>query len=114
MSLTEEQLTEIRDRCFEPKGEWATSRIERVLGAARIRPWERVLDLGCSSGTFSFHTLKAGANTISLDRDPITLTIGREAARIIGDVRLNSVCGDALAVPFANDFFDVVINADFI
>ncbi len=114
MPVTEEQLNEIRDRCFEPKGEWATSRIERVLGAAGIRPGERVLDLGCSSGTFSFHTVKSGANTISLDRDPITLRIGREAALIIGGVRLNSVCGDALALPFANGFFDVVINADFI
>jgi SAM-dependent methyltransferase len=114
MSLSEEQLTEIRDRCFEPKGDWATSRVERVLDAARILPGERVLDLGCSSGTFSFHTLKAGANTISLDRDLITLTIGREAALIIGGIRLNSVCGDALAVPFADGFFDVVINADFI
>ena len=114
MKLKPEDLAEMRDRYFEPKGYWATSRIERVIGAAEIRPGDLILDLGCARATFSFHAMKVGGRPISLDRDPIALFEGREGARIIGGRELVPVCGDALQLPFADNFFDIIINADFI
>jgi SAM-dependent methyltransferase len=114
MTISEEELAEVRDHYFEPKGEWAESRVERVLEAAQVRKDDRVLDLGCSLGAFSFHTRRLGANTIGLDRDAATLAVGREAAWILAKIQLTPVCGDALQLPFANGAFDVVINSDFI
>lgn len=112
--LTEAKLAEIRDLYFEPKAEWATSRIDRVLGAAQLRKGERVLDLGSSQGTFSFHALRLGAEPFGIDRNPVILGLGREAARRIAGIELPLICADALALPFPDKTFDVVINADFI
>jgi SAM-dependent methyltransferase len=114
MTITEQELAEIRDNYFEPKGEWAESRIDRVLNAAQVHAGDRVLDLGCSIGAFSFHTRRLGANTIGLDRDAASLGTGREAAWILAKIQLTPVCGDALNLPFADNTFNIVINSDFI
>ena len=114
MPLSEDELKEVRDHYFEPRNEWGISRVERVLEAAQIQPGERILDLGCSQGTFSYHAIKRGGQAFGLDRDHVTLNFGCKAARQIGNITLSPVCADALASPFSDNTFDLVINADFI
>lgn len=114
MTITGPELAEIRDLYFEPKGEWAENRIDRVMQAAQIAAGDRVLDVGCSAGSFSFHAKRRGAEPVGLDRDWNQLDLGRQAGHIVANVELTFVCGDALQLPFASGSFDAVINADFI
>ncbi len=113
-SITEDLLSEIRDSYIAPKGDWAESRIERVMRAAGIQSGEKVLDLGCAWGTFCFHSTQAGALGIGLDWSETTLRIGREVTLRVAGVLVPRVCGDAGKLPFRDEAFDVVINADFI
>lgn len=108
------KIQTIRDEYYEPKGEWATSRVLRVMQAAGLTRDEVVLDLACNMGTFSYHSKAAGAKPVGLDRNFAALTEGREISQIVGGVLTPRVCADAQTLPFASDTFDVVINADFI
>lgn len=103
-----------RDFYFQPSGEWARTRVARILEAAAVRPGERILDLGCSLGCFSFHAHKAGGLPIGLDRDLPVLQDGREIQRMLGESPTPRICGDATALPFRPEFFDLVLNIDFI
>lgn len=119
-TLGSEELRHIVDFYLEPKNEWARSRIERVMASLSIkkpapgRPGERILDLGCANGTFSFHAKNAGGWPVGLDRDIVVLKKGREASLAVGGFATPRVCGDARRLPFRTNSFDVVINADFI
>ncbi|MEK8023101.1 MAG: class I SAM-dependent methyltransferase [Candidatus Hydrogenedentota bacterium] len=109
-----EPLKHIIDFYLDPKTEWGRSRIRRVMEALALSPGERVLDLGCATGTFSFHSFRAGCRPVGLDRDAEVLRTGRGAAMEFAGVSTPRVCGDALRLPFRDGAFDVVINADFI
>lgn len=112
--LAPEKLAHLREHYFEPRGEWARARIARVLAAATPRAGERVLDLGCANGTFSFHASRAGARPVGVDRDAAVLAEGRVAAAALGGAATPRVCGDCARLPFRAGAFDLVINADFI
>jgi SAM-dependent methyltransferase len=114
MTVSEKQIREIRDGYLEPRGEWATSRVQRVLDAASVQPGERVLDLACNMGTFSFHTRQYGTRPIAVDRNYTALVEGREISTIVGAYAAPRVQSDALNLPFLDATFDIVINADFI
>ena len=108
------RIRELRDLYFEPKGEWATNRVERVMKAASLTPNDRVLDLGCNLGTFSHHAKLAGASPIGLDWNYAALVEGREVSACIGGFVLPRVQADGRQLPFDGEVFDVIINADFI
>jgi SAM-dependent methyltransferase len=114
VSHTEEEFAHIRDYYLAPKNEWARERIARVMEAAAPRPGERVLDLGCANGTFSFHLARAGARPVGLDLDEGALRMGREFAMRFAGVSTARVRGNALRLPFPDESFDVIVNADFI
>ncbi len=114
MILSDADFDHIRGHYLEPAGAWARERIERVLEALSPRPGERILDLGCALGTFSFHCARRAAKPVGLDRDREALLKGREAAARMGDKPAPRVRGDARALPFRDGVFDAVANADFI
>ncbi len=66
----------------------------------------RVLDVGCGTGSFSLAAERRGASVTSLD---IGIELLRRA-RSKGTMR--TLAGDAIALPFANDAFDVVISSE--
>jgi SAM-dependent methyltransferase len=109
-----ERIDQIRHLYLEPAGEWAVRRVERVMAAAGPKPGERVLDLACNLGTFSYHAFRAGARPVGVDRNPVALVEGRAIAIAVGGVDTPRVRGDALDLPFADGVFDLVINADFV
>lgn len=111
--MADETIRHIIDHYLEPKSEWARSRVARVMESLSVKPGERVLDLGCATGTFSFHTFRAGARPCGLDRDAEVLKTGRRAAQEFAGVSTPRVCGDALRLPFHEGSFDVIVNADF-
>ena len=89
------------------------------FGRLGLGPGCRVLDLGCGGGRHAFEAARRGATVVALDRD------GRETAAVaamFGAMRAEgelppgavagAVGGEALALPFADATFDVVIAAE--
>jgi SAM-dependent methyltransferase len=84
-----------------------------------LRPGDRVLDMGCGAGRHAFEMYRRGADVLAFDQD------GDELARVLemfgamreaGEVPLGAEAdikqGDALAMPFGDAEFDVVVAAE--
>lgn len=71
---------------------------------------KKFLDLGCGTGWFSKEAVDRGAKVTSLD-------VGPNLLRITGEKCKNKsklVIGDTLSLPFANNFFDIVLSTEVI
>jgi demethylmenaquinone methyltransferase/2-methoxy-6-polyprenyl-1,4-benzoquinol methylase len=81
----------------------------RVLGAACVHPGDRALDVCCGTGDIAFLLARAGARVVGLDFSQAMLAIA-ERRRVHAADRDNPrfVLGDALALPFSDNSFDIV------
>lgn len=89
------------DAWFErPWGRYAFA-VERgaVLSALGPLRGRVVLDAGCGTGRFSRAIVEAGAFVVGLDRDRAALRLAAGRASAVA-------CGDASALPFADETFD--------
>jgi SAM-dependent methyltransferase len=78
--------------------------------AVRITGDDRVLDVACGPGTAALAALELGASSVvGVDFAPGMIAAAREAARAVPTLQL--AVADALALPLANDRFDVVISS---
>src|SRR5205814_9555756 len=78
---------------------------EQVVALARLRGGERVLDVACGTGNAALLAAEAGADVVGLDRAERLVAVAR--ARVPG---ATFVVGDAQALPFADDEFDVAVS----
>jgi ubiquinone/menaquinone biosynthesis C-methylase UbiE len=78
---------------------------ERIVRRVGIGPGERVLDVACGTGNAAIRAAEAGGRVVGLDATPELL---ERARALSGDV--DWVEGDAEALPFADDEFDVVLS----
>src|SRR5665213_780377 len=77
-----------------------------LLKMAEIKPGDRALDLCCGTGDIALGLQAAGAEVIGLDFSPAMLAVARQRA---GDrAGLQFIAGDAMALPFADESFDIV------
>ena len=90
----------------------------RAVRLARVRPGDRALDLCCGTGDISFALARSGAETTGLDFSGKMLAVA-EARSQRSEVRSrenpqspirnpNFIQGDAQAIPFPDNFFDIV------
>jgi SAM-dependent methyltransferase len=84
---------------------------------ARVRPGERVLDLGCGGGRHAFAFLRAGTEVVALDAsldEPRTVSSMVAAMRAEGEVvpACAAISADALSLPFADASFDLVVASE--
>ena len=86
----------------------------RLLDQAAIRAGERVLDVGCGTGTLAIDAKRRhpGAAVTGLDADPAMLDRARRKARDRG-VELALIEGRSDHLPFVERSFDVVLSSLF-
>ena len=83
---------------------------ELVAAAADIRPGSRVLDVAGGSGNTAIAAARNGARVVSLDYVPSLLERARARATAEG-LDIETVEGDAQALPFPDGSFDAVVSA---
>ena len=80
-----------------------------LVRACGVSAGQRVLDVAAGTGNVAIRAAQAGARVVASDVATENFDAGRRAARAAG-VDLEWVEGDAQALPFADDEFDVVTS----
>ena len=80
-----------------------------LVDACRISRGQRVLDVAAGTGNVAIRAAMTGAAVIASDLTPENFEAGRRAARAAG-VEVEWIEGDAEALPFEHDEFDVVTS----
>ena len=87
---------------------------DRVLREARLRPGERVVDLGAGTGLLALEARKrvrAAGHVVAVDVSADALMeCRREAGAAANGSRLTCVVGDALHIPLASQSVDAVMT----
>ena len=78
----------------------------RAAAEAVVRPGDRVLDVGCGTGDLAIAARAIGGEVTGLDFSPSMLERARRK-----ESGIDWVEGDALALPFDDSSFDVVVTA---
>lgn len=112
-------LTKGRQRGLDDKQVTAMNRglgrlAKRVVKEAKIRPGQRILDVGAGTGLLALEAgrrLKAEGIVVASDISHDALVHCRDAAMRHADgARLVATVGDALALPFGEQTFDVALT----
>ena len=89
------------------RGLWEVG--ERIVQRVGIGKHERVLDVACGTGNAAIRAAQAGGDVVGLDLTPELFEAGRRLAAQAG-VSLEWTEGDAEAIPFEDEHFDVVLS----
>jgi SAM-dependent methyltransferase len=81
----------------------------RLVEACSVKEGDRVLDVAAGSGNAAIPAALAGAKVVACDLTPDLLEAGRQQAARVG-VTLEWREGDAEALPFGDEEFDVVVS----
>lgn len=79
----------------------------RLIRLARPAPGTRALDLCCGTGDVAFALARAGATVTGLDFSEAMLGVAARRA-VAEQVPVEFLRGDALAIPFPDDSFEIV------
>ncbi len=85
----------------------------RMVGDARLRLGDRVLDLGCGTGYPALLAAQAvghQGNVLGLDLAEAMLTVARQKAKMLGLNNVSFQTGDVTTLPFESASFDAVIS----
>jgi SAM-dependent methyltransferase len=84
-----------------------------------IGPSTRVIDVGCGAGRHTFEAYRRGADVVAFDQDVAELEKVNEVLRAMAEkgeaprsATAETVSGDALRLPYADQTFDVVIASE--
>ncbi len=82
----------------------------RVYFPLKLKPGDRILDVGSCVGTLGHYFKYGGIQTYGLDLNPAAISIGKE---LFGNEKRNiSIVADADNIPFPTGTFDTVISQD--
>jgi SAM-dependent methyltransferase len=94
---------------FAPVETLTTPSAARLVGHARLRSGQRVLDVACGTGVVAVTAARAGAKATGLDLTPELLARARENSQLAA-VEVAWQEGDAEQMPFPDGSFDVVLS----
>ncbi|HEU5483722.1 MAG TPA: class I SAM-dependent methyltransferase [Microlunatus sp.] len=80
-----------------------------LVDAVGVATGQRLLDVAAGAGNVAFPAVRAGATVTASDLTPELLDRGREQAEAEG-LRISWETGDAEALPYADDSFDVITS----
>jgi len=89
------------------RGLWGVG--ERIVQRVGIGKHDRVLDVACCTGNAAIRAAQAGGEVVGLDLTPELFEAGRRLASQAG-VSVEWVEGDAEAIPYEINSFDVVLS----
>lgn len=98
----------------DPESPFQRYRVAKVLEIYPPAPGDRVLDLGCGWGTFSFALAPRVAEVVGVDFSRRSVEICREGARARGLENARFECRDGGDTGLPPDSFDLVIAADLV
>lgn len=88
-------------------GRWSAHLAEPFLDFAGVQPGDRVLDVGCGTGTISLALAKRGATTVGVDASEPYLD---GAHRLRPHPNVTYVHGDARHVQYSSASFDACVS----
>jgi len=108
--LKRRHFNELASRWDQLPGETeARPRVERFVERA-VRPGAcRILDVGCGTGILLPYLLKTCQAATCLVELDFAEEMLRENSRKVADQRVWHVCADAQALPFRDEYFDLVL-----
>lgn len=103
-------LTRFYDKIIKIQG-FNDEYYRRIIERAEIRDSERILDVGCGTGTLEFHLKKAHpqSDVMGLDADPEVIKLARQKVGENGRVSFKQ--GLLERLPFDENEFDLVLSS---
>jgi len=101
----------------ESAGRKLSSRFQKALRFAKIRPGERVLDVGCGRGEMVLHAAMLGADAVGIDYAEEAVRIAAESLATAPDDirgRAHVRVMNARALAFEDGSFDVALMSDIV
>jgi SAM-dependent methyltransferase len=84
-----------------------------------VGPSTKVIDVGCGGGRHTFEAYRRGADVVAFDQDTVELegvqtilSAMAETGEVPASAKAETVAGDALALPYADETFDCVIASE--
>jgi len=94
---------------FVPVEAWTTPPAAKLVKFAQVQPERRVLDVGCGTGVVAITAALKGAKVSGLDLTPVLVERARKNAGIAA-VDVDFIEGDAEALPYPDNSFDIVLS----
>jgi len=83
---------------------------EQAIAAVGLQPGDTVLDVACGPGTLGLIAARTAAKVHGIDFSEAMLTIFKDKIAQAGHDHIELHCGDAQALPYANDTFDAAFS----
>ena len=81
----------------------------REYGGVELVRRKRVIDVGCGDGRMALGCAPYASEVFGVDPDPEAIKLARRKARELGAANTRFKVGVAQELPFADEYFDVVI-----
>ncbi len=95
---------------FAPSAIFTTPVAAHLVHFAGVQPGMKILDVGTGTGVVAITAARHGAHVTGLDLTPELLEQAKEDAAIAGQTDIVWQEGDAEALPYADNSFDLVLS----